>query len=228
MTFWSLFSGVEGFGQGLGDAGMRCTLQVEIDAKCRSVLKRHWPNTERMDDVNRLRAYLEPRNARKVSRELVRPDGICGGFPCQDLSVAGKRAGLAGERSGLWFVFRRIIALVRPSWVCIENVPGLLSSDGGRDMGTILGSLGQLGYGWAYRVLDAQWFGIPQRRRRVFIVGCLGDWRRAGEVLFESDCLPWDSPPSREAGAGGGVQAGGCQPTWRARTTNRWGALPTK
>jgi DNA (cytosine-5)-methyltransferase 1 len=98
----------------------------------------------------------------------------------------------------LWHEFHRILAAFRPRWVCIENVPGLLSSNKGRDMGTIIGAMGKLGYGYAYRVLDAQWFDVPQRRRRVFIVGCLGNVRRAARVLFESESLPWDSPPSRE------------------------------
>ena len=116
--------------------------------------------------------------------------------------MAGKRAGLAGKRSGLFWEFTRIIGELSPRWVLIENVGGLLSSNGGGDLGAILGTLGKLGYGFAYRVLDAQWWGVPQRRRRVFIVGCLGDWRRAAQVLFEPESLPWDSPPSRETGTG--------------------------
>lgn len=198
--FWSLFAGIEGFGAALEEAGMKCTLQVERDKDCNKVLERHFRDTPRVDDVNRLRAMLEPRNAKRVSRKFVRPFAICGGFPCQDLSVAGKRAGLAGSRSGLWFTFRRIIALVKPQFVLIENVPGLLSSNGGGDFGTVLGALGKCGYGYACRILDAQHFGVPQRRRRVFIVGCLGDWRVAARILFESDCLPWDNPQSQEAG----------------------------
>jgi DNA (cytosine-5)-methyltransferase 1 len=110
-------------------------------------------------------------------------DLVYGGFPCQDVSVAGKRAGLSGERSALWFEFRRIVSELRPQWVVIENVPGLLSSHRGRDFGIVLGGLADIGYGWAYRVLDARWFGVPQRRRRVFIVGCLGDATRAAAVL---------------------------------------------
>jgi site-specific DNA-cytosine methylase/intein/homing endonuclease len=121
---------------------------------------------------------------------------------CQDLSLAGRRAGLAGERSGLFFEFMRIVAELTPRWVLIENVPGLLSSNGGRDMGTVLGTLAKLGYGYAYRVLDAQFFGVAQRRRRVFIVGCLGDAASAVKVLFEPDCLPGNPPPSREKGQG--------------------------
>jgi DNA (cytosine-5)-methyltransferase 1 len=188
MTFGSLFSGCGAFDLGLRRAGMSGVWQCEIDSRCRELLSTYWPDTPRHDDVRTFDA-----------KEFVRPDLIVGGFPCQDLSVAGRRAGLSGERSGLWWEYRRIISEFLPGWVLIENVPGLLSSNGGRDMGTIIGSLGELGYGFAYRVLDAQWFGVPQRRRRVFVVGCLGDWRRAAEVLFERDCLPWDSPPSRKA-----------------------------
>jgi DNA (cytosine-5)-methyltransferase 1 len=95
----------------------------------------------------------------------------------------------------------RIVGEFTPAVVLIENVAGLLSSNEGRDMGTVVGRLGQLGYGWAYRVLDAQWFRVPQQRRRVFVVGCFGDCQRAAEILFERESLPWDSPPSREAGA---------------------------
>ncbi|HEX5103747.1 MAG TPA: DNA cytosine methyltransferase, partial [Pirellulaceae bacterium] len=189
LTFVSLFAGIEGFGAGLEAAGMRCAFQVEIDPQCRSVLARHWPDVPRWNDVREFDG----------AATTIRPDWLCGGFPCQDLSVAGRRAGLAGERSGLWHEFHRVVAEFRPSGVLIENVPGLLSSNGGRDMGIVLGGLGQLGYWWAYRVLDAQWFGVAQRRRRVFIVGCLGDRRRAAEILFERESLPWDSPPSRTA-----------------------------
>lgn len=189
LTFGSLFSGIGGFDLGFERAGMRCLWQCEINEQCRSVLRKHWPEVPINTDVTTLNAT-----------NAVRPDLICGGFPCQDLSVAGRRAGLAGERSGLFFELMRIVDELAPAWVCIENVPGLLSSNGGRDMGAVVGTLADLGYGWAYRVLDAQYFGLAQRRRRVFIVGCLGDVRRASEVLFERESLPWDSPPSRETG----------------------------
>lgn len=103
----------------------------------------------------------------------------------------------------LFYEFVRLVGELAPRWVLIENVPGLLSSNGGRDMGAVLGTLANLGYGTAYRVLDAQWFGLAQQRRRLFVVGCAGaDWRRAAQVLFEPESLPWDSPPRREARAG--------------------------
>lgn len=110
-------------------------------------------------------------------------DLVYGGFPCQDVSVAGKRAGLSGKRSSLWFDFERVLRDLRPRWCVIENVPGLLSSHRGRDFSLVLGGLADIGYGWAYRVLDARFFGVPQRRRRIIIVGCLGDQARAAQVL---------------------------------------------
>ena len=190
LTYGSLFSGIGGFDLGFDRAGMQCAWQVEYDEKARGVLATHWPAVQCYEDVC------------NVGRDNLRPvDVICGGFPCQDVSVAGKRAGLAGERSGLWSEFSRIIGELSPPWVVIENVPWLLSSNDGRDMGDILWQLADLGYGWAYRVLDSQYFGVAQRRRRVFIVGHLGtSGERAGAVLFESESLPWHPAPRRTAG----------------------------
>ena len=188
MKFGSLFSGIGGFDLGFERAGMQCAWQVEIDEPCCAVLNKHWPHVARYSDVRRVE-NLEP------------VDLICGGFPCQDLSVAGKRRGLAGERSGLWFEFHRVLGEVRPGWVVVENVPGLLSSNGGRDFAVLLRGLVELGYGVAWRILDAQYFGVAQRRRRVFIVGHLGDGR-AAEVLFESEGGCWHPAPSRKAGEG--------------------------
>ena len=191
MTHGSLFAGLGGADLAFHRCGVKTVWAAEKDPKCNSVRRRHFPDEETITDV------ASVRGAR------FRVDILSGGFPCQDISVAGKRAGLAGERSGLWWEFARVIAEQTPGWVLIENVGGLLSSNGTRDFGTILGTLAQLRYGFAYRVLDAQWWGVPQRRRRVFVVGCAGgDWRRAAEVLFEPESLPWDSPPSREAGTG--------------------------
>jgi DNA (cytosine-5)-methyltransferase 1 len=133
--------------------------------------------------------------------QLVPVDLICGGFPCQDLSVAGRREGLAGERSGLFHEFMRIVGEIAPTWVLIENVPGLLSSNDGRDMATVVGTLAELGYGWSYRVLDSQYFGVAQRRRRVFIVGYLGA-PCPPEILFEPESVRRHPRPSRTTGAG--------------------------
>jgi DNA (cytosine-5)-methyltransferase 1 len=150
-------------------------------------------------------------------------DVLCGGTPCQSFSVAGLRKGLADPRGNLMLTFGAIAGRYRPRWLVWENVPGVLSSNGGRDFGTFLGMLGQLGYGFAYRVLDAQHVrtrrfprAVPQRRRRVFVVGYLGDWRRAAAVLFDRESLRGDTPPRREAGQG-------AAPTLAARTRGSGG-----
>jgi DNA (cytosine-5)-methyltransferase 1 len=198
LTFASLFSGIGGFDLGFEQAGMQCAWQCEIDKRARSVLATHWPGVPCYEDV------------KNVKRDNVAAvDLICGGFPCQDVSIAGKREGLAGERSGLWFEFHRIIGELRPQWVVIENVPGLLSSHRGSDFAVILRGLVEFGYGVTWRILDAQYFGVAQRRRRVFIAGSLGDGRSA-EVLFECNGL-FGHPPARRAqgqGVAGTLAAG--------------------
>jgi len=135
-------------------------------------------------------------------------DLLCGGFPCQDLSVAGRRAGLSGARSGLFFEFVRLARELRPRWLLLENVPGLLSSNGGRDFAVVLAALGDAGYGVGWRVLDARWFGVPQRRRRVFLVGYLGA-PCPPEVLVEPEGVLGHSAAGGEAGAGLAGGAGG-------------------
>jgi DNA (cytosine-5)-methyltransferase 1 len=187
VRYLSLFTGVGGFDLGFDRAGMQCVLQVEQDRYCVEVLSRHWPDVPKMTDV------------REVKRESFYGsiNLVCGGFPCQDVSVAGKRKGLAGERSGLWTEFHRIIREFTPRWVVIENVPGLFSSNGGRDFGAILRGLEECGYHVAWRVLDSRYFGVAQRRRRVFIVASIGDGGCA-EILFESEGLHRNPPKSRE------------------------------
>ena len=187
MKFISLFSGVGCLDLALENAGMTCVAQVEIDPQARGVLSRHWPDVPRYEDVREF--------GRKVFDDSV--DLIAGGFPCQDVSISGKRAGLAGERSGLWWQFRRIVRELKPRWVVVENVPGLLSSNAGRDFAVIVRGLVKCGYRVAWRVLDAQYFGVAQRRRRVFIVASLGDGRCA-EVLFERERLPGNPQARRK------------------------------
>jgi DNA (cytosine-5)-methyltransferase 1 len=127
---------------------------------------------------------------------------LVGGTPCQSFSVAGLRKGLADPRGNLMLTYGAIAKRYRPEWLVWENVPGVLSSNGGRDFGTFLGMLAELGYGFAYRVLDAQYFGVAQRRRRVFVIGHLGSWQRAAAVLFERHSLQGHPAPSREKGQG--------------------------
>jgi DNA (cytosine-5)-methyltransferase 1 len=188
VRFGSLFSGIGGFDLGFEQAGLTCEWQVEIDKDCSRVLENRFRDVRRFADVNDV-------------GKLPAVDVICGGFPCQDLSVAGKRAGLAGERSGLWFQFLRIIESNLPRWIVIENVPGLLSSDEGRDFAAILRGLVECGYCLAWRILDAQYAGVAQRRRRVFIVGSLGNGSCA-EILFESESVSWNPPTRGESGPG--------------------------
>ena len=156
MTFGSLFSGIGGIDLGLERAGMTCAWQVEIDPWCRQVLTKHWPNVRRYEDVS------------AVGGDTLEPvELIAGGFPCQDVSVAGQRAGIQdGTRSGLWSEFHRIICELRPRYVFVENVPGLLTNG----MGRVLGDLADIGYDAEWEVLSAADVGAPHLRKRVFIV----------------------------------------------------------
>ena len=169
-TAVSLFAGIGGFDLALERQGVKVVASVEIDKKAQDVLRRHFPDSTIFGDITgvtgeQLRAAgFEPANGI-----------ITGGFPCQDLSVAGKRAGLAGKRSGLFWEICRLLDETRTQTFILENVPGLLNSNGGRDMAVVIEALVKRGYRVGWRVLDAQYFGVPQRRRRVFIVGCLGD-----------------------------------------------------
>ena len=169
LTFGSLFAGVGGFDMGFEQAGWDCKFQVEWDKNCRTILDKHWPDVEKWGDVCNVNGrFLPP------------VDCIIFGSPCQDLSVAGKRAGLEGERSGLFHEAVRIIKEMRdatngtfPRWTVWENVAGALSSNNGRDFGTVINEMAKAGaHLQEYALLDAQYFGIPQRRRRVFLVSC--------------------------------------------------------
>ena len=156
MRFGSLFCGIGGFDLGLERAGMECAWQVEIDPYAQKVLAKHWPDVRRHADV----CTFPPQEGDW------QVDVICGGFPCQDISYAGKGAGLAGERSGLWHQFARIIGEIRPSYVIVENVAALLT----RGMGEVLGTLASLGYDAEWHVIPAAAVGAPHRRDRVWIV----------------------------------------------------------
>lgn len=178
-TAVSLFAGVGGFDLALERNGVKVVASVEIDKKAQEILKKHFPQSTIFGDITGvtgeqlIAAGFEPSNGI-----------ITGGFPCQDLSVAGKRAGLGGARSGLFWEICRLLDETRAQNFILENVPGLLSSNQGADMAVVLEALVERGYRVAYRVLDAQYFGVPQRRRRVFIVGCLGDSGRSPEEIL--------------------------------------------
>ena len=159
MKFISLFAGIGGFDLGFERAGMKCVAQVEIDDFCGKVLKKHWPNVPLFKDVRDVGKHNLP------AAEL-----ICGGFPCQDVSLAGKRLGLKGKRSTLWSEFYRIVCEIQPRWVVIENVTGLFSSDNGVFFRRILWQLHQVGYNAEWHVIPASRFGAPHKRERIFIV----------------------------------------------------------
>lgn len=196
MKFVSLFAGVGGFDLGLERAGHECIAQVEIDKHCRTVLDKHWPDVPKHDDVRTAIEFADTIGL------VGRTDLVCGGFPCQDVSKAGKRAGLAGERSGLFWDALAFATHVQASWILLENVPGLLTSNQGRDFGTIAVALGDAGYvHLEWRVLDSQFFGVPQRRRRVFVVASTTVPHRR-PVLVEREGSEWDPEPYRTTGQG--------------------------
>jgi DNA-cytosine methyltransferase len=191
VRYLSVCSGIEAASVAWEPLGWEPAAFAEVEKFPSAVLAHHWPQVPNMGDMTSHESW-----------NLGAIDLLVGGTPCQSFSVAGLRKGLHDPRGGLMLTFLEIAQRQRPRWIVWENVPGVLSSDGGRDFGSFLGALGALGYGWAYRVLDAQWFGVAQRRRRVFVVGCLGDGAAAATVLFESESVCRNPAPSREKGQG--------------------------
>ena len=191
MIYGSVCSGIEAASVAWEPLGWKPAFFSEIEPFPRAVLAHRWPGVPCHGDFTTIEAgQYDP------------IDLLVGGTPCQSFSVAGLRGGLDDERGNLALEYLRLAQRLRPRWLVWENVPGVLSSNGGRDFGAILGGMVELGYGVAYRVLDAQFFGVAQRRRRVFVVGYLGDWRRAAAVLFERHSLSGHPAPRREAGKG--------------------------
>ena len=180
-------SGIEAATSAWHELGWKPVAFSEIESFPSAVLKHHYPDVPNLGDMTKYKEW-----------DIGTIDILVGGTPCQSFSVAGLRKGLEDPRGNLALVYCGILDKFRPKWFVWENVPGVLSSNGGRDFGSFLGAVAQLGYGFSYRVLDAQYFGVPQRRRRVFVVGCLGGWQHSAEVLFESACLLRNPPPSRE------------------------------
>jgi DNA (cytosine-5)-methyltransferase 1 len=190
MKYGSVCSGIEAASVAWHDLGWEPQWFSEIEQFPSEVLKHRFPAVPNLGDMTTI-------NQNPIADE--RPiDLLVGGTPCQSFSVAGLRKGLADPRGNLMLTFLSIADKFRPKWLVWENVPGVLSSNGGKDFGTFLGALGELGYGFAYRILDAQHFGVAQRRRRVFVVGYLGDWRVAAAVLFERESLQGNTKPSRK------------------------------
>ena len=182
MRYLSVCSGVEAATVAWHHMGWQAAGFSEIEKFPSEVLAHHYPTVTNFGDMTKYKEW----NLNDSIGLLV------GGTPCQSFSVAGLRKGLDDPRGNLALTYLGILDKFRPKWCVWENVPGVLSSGGGRDFGSFLGALGELGYGFAYRVLDAQNFGVAQRRRRVFVVGCFGDWKPAAEVLFESESLRGD------------------------------------
>ena len=175
MTHGSLFTGIGGFDLGFEKIGIKTSWQVENNTRCKKVLRNKWPKVTRYEDV------------KKVGKKNLKPvDVISSGFPCQDLSTSqnGRKGGLQASRSGLFFEAARIIDELQPKWFVLENVLGLLSSNEGEDFKTVITTLSKRRYCVSWRVLDSKYFGVPQGRRRVFIVGSLGNTSSA-QVLFE-------------------------------------------
>lgn len=187
------------FGHAFRNVGAECVAVSEIDDHASAVTRYHYPDIINLGDV---------RNAAATDF-----DCLLGGWPCQGNSVAGNRRGMADPRSGLFGEIVRILGASSPRWFLLENNPGLFSVNERRDFGACIGALGELGYAVGWRVLDAQYFRVPQRRRRIFFVGCLGDPRRTAEVLFEPESVRGDSPPRREAGEGSAGDIAKCLTT---------------
>lgn len=187
LRYLSVCSGIEAATVAWHPLGFKPAGFSEIEPFARAVLSHHYPDVPLFGDFTTL-----------TENDYGAIDLLVGGTPCQSFSIAGLRKGFADDRGNLALGFIRLAQSAKPRWVVWENVPGVLSIDGGRTFGTFLGALAECGYGFAYRILDAQYFGVPQRRRRVFVIGYLGDWRPAAAVLFERESLQRDITPSRQ------------------------------
>jgi DNA (cytosine-5)-methyltransferase 1 len=191
MRYLSVCSGIEAASVAWHELGWEPVAFSEIEPFPSAVLAHHYPSVPNWGDMTKFKEWPD-----------ADVDVLVGGTPCQSFSVAGLRKGLDDPRGNLMLTYLAIANKYRPEWLVWENVPGVLSSNGGRDFGTFLGGLGELGYGFAYRILDAQYFGVAQRRRRVFVVANARDWRRAAAVLFERHSMSGNPAPRREAGKG--------------------------
>ena len=171
--------------------GFKFVGSSEIEPFPSAVLSQHYPDVPNFGDLNNFDEWNIDDSAISL---------VVGGTPCQAFSVAGLRRGLDDSRGNLSLTFIRLCRRVQPEWIVWENVPGVLSSNGGKDFGAFTGALSESGYSFSWRVLDAQFFGIPQRRRRVFVVGYRGNWRYPAAVLFEPKSMRGDTKKSGKAG----------------------------
>lgn len=230
MRYVSVFSGIEAASVAWEPLGWEPVAFSEIEAFPSAVLAARYPRVPNLGDITKI-DWSQHDDCRSA-------DVLVGGSPCQSFSIAGARTGLDGA-SGLMWEYVRAVRELRPHWLVWENVPGALSSSHGEDFACLLRALDGLGYGLAWRVLDAQYFGVAQRRRRLFVVGSLGD-QRACDVLFEPDCLRWDHPTGQakrqalaqqaQRGVGGADDGGGCLTPWDTQPRRVYrpeGAWPT-
>jgi DNA (cytosine-5)-methyltransferase 1 len=187
MRYLSVCSGIEAATVAWHPLGWEAFAYSEIEKFPCKVLAHHYPNTPNLGDMTKYQEWPD-----------AAIDVLVGGTPCQSFSIAGLREGLSDPRGNLMLTYLAIAAKYRPKWLVWENVPGVLSSNGGKDFASLLRGMAELGYGFSYRVLDAQYFGVAQRRRRVFVIGCLRDWRSAAAVLLERNSLSGNPAPSRE------------------------------
>ncbi len=192
MRYFSLCSGIEAATVAWAPLGWRPLAFAEIDPFCCALLQNRFPEVPNLGDITRI-------NGKEAVSRCGMPDVLVAGTPCQSFSVAGRRLGLDDPRGNVTLHFLRLAGEIRPQWIVWENVPGVLSIDGGETFRQIVAALDEFGYGLAWRVLDAQYFGVPQRRRRVFLVGRLGDWRGPAEVLLDPEGGPRDPHPGCEA-----------------------------
>ena len=196
MKFLSICSGIESASIAWEPIGYECIGVSEIEPFRSAVLQYHYPEVKNYGDFTQ----IEKKDIGGKS-----PDVLVGGTPCATFSVAGLREGIKSDRGNLALEFIRLTKRINPTWILWENVPGVLSSNGGKDLASFLGGLAELGYGFAYRVLDTQYIrtqrfprAIPQMRRRIFVVGHSRNWRNPAKVLFDGEALSWNPPPRRE------------------------------
>lgn len=219
MHFGTLCSGIDGAAVAWLPLGWNHVFCAEVDPFCCALLAHHYPSVPNYGDITKI----------ETTPAI---DVLVAGTPCQSFSITGNRQGLDDDRGKLALSLSRIASASRPRWIVWENVPGVLSSNGGKDFGAFLWSLAELGYGLAYRVLDADYFGVPQSRRRVFVVGCHAGWQRAAAVLFDGDAREQDARSAEQIrreheNADGGAAEALVGWSGDATPKQRYGAIPT-